>query len=115
MDINVSSHVLDTATGLPAADIRLQMFYYTGSNLIDEGNFSIDNNSNEHWSLVGESTTNQDGRAKVFLPMCEDTSTLKGIYKMIFYTQPYFQRTATPSFYPQVDLSVTISYHIIST
>lgn len=47
---------------------------------------------------IGTTFTNSDGRARF------EFDINIGLYKMIFYTAPYFQRNATTNFYPKVEI-----------
>ncbi len=90
-DSNISTHVLDQAKGLPAANLRIELHQninqeeYTG-----EGELT--------WEIVGEMHTDNDGRARFAFDINP------GIYKMVFYTYAYFQQQAVPNFYPKVEV-----------
>ncbi|KAJ1435206.1 transthyretin [Ochromonadaceae sp. CCMP2298] len=93
---NISTHVLDTARGLPAGGIQLKIHRATNE---------IPLNSEFSWERepVAEGTTNADGRALCFFDI------LPGVYKATFYVAPYFERMGTPSFYPRVDIIFRVS------
>jgi 5-hydroxyisourate hydrolase len=121
----ISSHVLDQATGVPGEGIRLALYYQENSSAMMTATIetptsdAYDNNANaiETWVPIGDSVyTNKDGRARVDLPVNTLHNNV-GVYKMIFYTQPYFQRSGTPNFYPRVEIifrlaDPTIHYHV---
>ncbi len=67
----LTTHVLDSAQGKPAAGLRIELLYQNGGNL----------------SKLGEFTTNQDGR--VDGPLLEGESLLKGIYELHFHAGDY--------------------------
>lgn len=80
MSISLSSHVLDTTLGKPAADMHLTL-------MIPEGK-------------IIEAKTNQDGR-------CNDWQGLAfeaGIYQLRFHTKDYLLAHHPEAFYPFVDI-----------
>lgn len=82
---SVSTHVLDTSRGRPAAALPVQLFQQTG----------------DGWSLLAEAETNSDGR----LPSLADVGSLgAGIYRMHFQTGVYFAALGQRAFYPWVDV-----------
>lgn len=84
----ISTHVLDTAAGRPAAGIKVQLFFD------DE--------------VVGSGVTDQNGRLQSLL-----AAPNPGIYRMLFETGDYFPQ----GFYPEVSISFvvrdkTAPYHV---
>ena len=106
---NISSHVLDTATGRPAGGIRVSLFRtYDDVATLDP---ALSQSPTSNWEAVTDSVTDGDGRAKLFF------NVQAGIYKIIFFTHSYFESTGTPSFYPRIEIMVRITdpslhYHI---
>jgi len=101
-DKNISSHVLDTSTGIPAFGIKISLYICPESqDLVNE-----DQGEQQHWILVGERSTNSDGRAKFSFSEFENPhiSEVVMTYKMIFWTDNYFHQTGTPTFYPKVEI-----------
>ncbi len=95
-DSNISTHVLDTAKGIPASGLRIGLMQCTDPNeLTAEGDIP--------WDLVGEGFTDKDGRSRF------NFDINPGIYKMVFYTHAYFARQAIPNFYPKVEVIFRIS------
>ncbi|XP_076032351.1 5-hydroxyisourate hydrolase [Oratosquilla oratoria] len=95
----ITSHVLDTATGKPAANLGLSLHKQSDS---------------LSWTLVSSKVTNSDGRASNFLSQEEFT---QGVYKMRFETGDYFKQLNTKGFYPYVEIVFEIEapeehYHI---
>lgn len=91
----ITTHVLDTALGKPAAGIHIKLSYQVNE---------------AEWLVLSEGETNADGRITNLLP--ENHTLAKGIYRMHFHTGGY-----TPCFYPQVDVVFEIAepgqhYHI---
>jgi 5-hydroxyisourate hydrolase len=66
--MTVSTHVLDTERGRPAADVRVELF-------------------DAHGDLVGEGVTNDDGR------IAELGAADAGTYRIVFHPpSPFFKR-----------------------
>ena len=84
----LSTHVLDTSTGQPAAKIAVMLFAVDG-NVRTPGSTSV---------------TNADGRTDN--PMAEILSA--GVYELIFSVGSYFATKNTPAFYDEI----TIRFHV---
>ena len=84
----LSTHVLDTSTGQPAARITVMLF-------------AVDGNVRTH---VSTSVTNVDGRTDN--PMAEILSA--GMYELIFSVAPYFAAKNVSAFYDEI----TIRFHV---
>lgn len=81
----ITTHVLDTSLGRPAAGLNVLLDFH------EEG---------IRWKLLAESNTNADGRIEDFLP--EDTRLAPGIYRLTFDTASYFHNSRVETFYPSV-------------
>lgn len=94
----ITTHVLDTAAGRPAAGVPISLSLMT-----DEG-----------WKTVGEGVTNSDGRITDLLP----ADQLKiGTYRIVFETGVYFESNGQTGFYPFVPVVFVITeaeqhYHV---
>lgn len=92
----VTFHVLNTATGCPAAGMLVEI-----SNNVSNGDCEPFT-----WQKFGECLTNSDGRGSGLLP-----ATMKeipvGTYKMKFHSKEYFSQTNTTTFYPFVSFLLT--------
>ena len=98
----LTTHVLDTANGRPASNIRVELYN------LDDGR-----------SLITQSVTNADGRLdKAFL---EDEAFIKGRYELVFHAGDYFSalglQLPDPPFVEDVALRFGISdtdqhYHV---
>jgi 5-hydroxyisourate hydrolase len=84
----LSTHVLDTSTGQPAAKIAVILI-------------AVDGGVRTH---VSTSITNADGRTDN--PMAEILSP--GTYELIFTVAPYFAARNIPAFYDEI----TIRFHV---
>nr|VFJ71667.1 MAG: 5-hydroxyisourate hydrolase [Candidatus Kentron sp. FW] len=96
--MSITTHVLNTATGLPAEGIEATL-----SRLID-GEFSI----------IAEGITNADGRIADLLT---DKTLGMGTYRLHFSLEDYFARHGVNSFYPYADVVFKVAeapahYHI---
>jgi 5-hydroxyisourate hydrolase len=96
----ITTHVLDTATGRPAARVPIALFIAETS---------------ESWRLLGKGVTDNDGRIVDLLPA--DHQLARGSYRMRFETGTYFKRENISGFYPYADVVFQIRdarthYHI---
>lgn len=92
----ISTHILDTHLGQPAAGVKIRLF-------------------NQQQQLLAEAETNTDGRvtaADFALADCPE-----GSYSLEFYTAAYFEQKGLDSFFPKVLIyfqikEATQHYHI---
>lgn len=95
----LSSHILDISTGLPAAAVVVQ--------LEKQNSTSLD------WEKIDEKITDQQGRIGNFLPYAVNTN---GTYRLRFITAPYFAKQNSKSFYPFIEVVFQINdqqhYHV---
>ena len=92
----VSTHVLDTALGQPAAGVPVRL-----ERLADGG------------TPLAEAVTGQDGRVAELGP----DGLGPGTYRVVFDTGAYFGRTGQRAFYPEVAISFLVEaadghYHV---
>ena len=98
----LTTHVLDTAIGRPAAGMKVQLYR------IDRG----------HWQHIVTATTNADGRTDG--PILPDDDFAPGIYELIFDAGAYLEATGapgeTPRFLDQIPIRFGMSradhYHV---
>jgi len=88
----LSTHVLDTALGRPAAGVRVTLL-------------------NSHGAAIGSAVTDGEGRARDF------TGTLlSGSYRLRFDVAAYFRESDRECFYDEVVVSIRIDgaghYHV---
>jgi 5-hydroxyisourate hydrolase len=74
----LTTHVLDTAHGTPAAGVRITLY----------------RNAGEHYQLVKDALTNGDGRCDA--PLLEGGAFAVGRYRLVFAAGEYFARLGTP-------------------
>ena len=95
----ITTHVLDTAKGIPAIGIPISLQRPIGD---------------DQWEDITSGTTNSDGRIPNFL--ADDIVLEPGVYRMLFITKTYFEQTETVGFYPEVPVIFQINdtqhYHI---
>jgi 5-hydroxyisourate hydrolase len=96
----ITTHILDTARGCPAADVAITLFRQQ---------------QGENWETIGSGRTNSDGRIADLCP--QDAVLPAGTYRMHFSTGDYFDAISQPAFYPWADVVFTIDgsgqhYHI---
>ncbi|XP_039733257.1 5-hydroxyisourate hydrolase-like isoform X3 [Pteropus medius] len=87
----LTTHVLDTASGLPAQGLGLRL-----SRLEDHG---------QQWTELRTSYTDHDGRCPGLLPAGQMKA---GTYKLSFDTAGYWKQRGQESFYPYVEVVFTI-------
>ena len=98
----LTTHVLDTARGLPAEGIKIALYKVTG---------------NSH-KKIAETVTNADGRTDA--PILPAEKFAKGTYELIFFCGEYLRETgqagADPLFLDQVPIRFGMSeddhYHV---
>jgi 5-hydroxyisourate hydrolase len=81
----LTTHVLDTATGLPAADLSLKLDRLDGS----------------EWTPVAHGRTNHDGRVANLLAPGD---LHVGIWRLRFDTGAWYATRGQTGFYPWVDV-----------
>ncbi len=99
----LSTHVLDTARGRPAAGVPISLDIQRRTSGLSE------------WQELARGVTNEDGRVRDFLP--PGTRLEPGLYRMSFATGEYFRLQGTRGFYPYVEVVFEIHapeehYHV---
>jgi 5-hydroxyisourate hydrolase len=97
--MGISTHILDTAFGRPAANVPVALSLLTGGT----------------WTPLNEAATDSDGRCKNLLP--ESQNLQSGMYRIRFETAEYYRRNDLVGLYPYVEIVFTVSsadqhYHI---
>ncbi|NJL20139.1 MAG: hydroxyisourate hydrolase [Leptolyngbyaceae cyanobacterium SM1_3_5] len=99
----LTTHILDTANGCPAANLTIELW-------------QIDRASGEK-TLLKTTTTNSDGRTDV--PVLNDTEFAIGLYELVFFVGGYFanQTLAEPLFLDRIPIQfgvadVAAHYHV---
>jgi len=96
----ITTHVLDTAAGRPAAGVPVTLEAREG-----EGD----------WREVGRGVTDADGRLRDLLPA--DYGLTEGAYRLSFDVQSYFDARGVEGFYAEVSVSFVVRdagahYHV---
>jgi 5-hydroxyisourate hydrolase len=96
--MGLSTHILDTAIGKPAAGVSLVL-----SRLEDDA-----------WAEIGQGSTDADGRSKALLG---DAPLEAATYRIRFATAAYFAAQNLTGLYPYVEIVFTVRepaqhYHI---
>jgi 5-hydroxyisourate hydrolase len=91
--ISISTHVLDTSLGRPAAGVPVVLERSGGTT---------------QWLVVGHGETDADGRVGALVSASTRLTT--GVYRMVFDTRSYFEKRGTAGFYP----SVTVVFEVRS-
>jgi hydroxyisourate hydrolase len=94
---HITTHVLDAARGVPAADLDV----------------TLERPADEGWIAIGRGRTDADGRIATLGPESLPT----GRYRLTFATGAYFASQGTSTFYPEVVVVVELDdpiahYHV---
>jgi len=84
--MGISTHILDTALGRPAADVPVSLAHWQGGD----------------WALLNGTVTDADGRVKHLLPA--DKFLAAGLYRARFDTAAYYEAQGLTGLYPYVDI-----------
>ena len=91
----LSTHVLDTANGIPAAGVRIELHRF-------------DAGQRRHLKTV---VTNRDGRTDA--PLLTDSELSAGVYELTFHAADYFRSVSvalpSPPFFDQIVIRFGIS------
>ena len=93
----LSTHVLDAASGLPAAGVPV----------------ALDRRSGQAWQPLGQGVTDDDGRLRDLTP----DGLGAGVHRLVFATGEYFAATGQTGFYPEVAVVFEVTdlnrhYHV---
>lgn len=117
----ITCHVLDTASGKPAAGIECTLY------LLSTSTDSLSSISNSTPEPLGTATTNDDGRIMTWtfsskahsaVSKWDDHVITPGVYKIKFETSPYFEKKGSSTFFPFVEVVFKINnppdahYHV---
>ena len=79
----ITTHVLDTSRGCPAAGVRVELHRKIGS----------------EWKQIGEGRTDANGRCQ---SLSEDTKLETGTYRLLFHASAYYEALHTETFYAEI-------------
>lgn len=102
----ITTHVLDTSLGRPAAGVPVVLERCGGR--------APANDAVESTSIIGRGVTDADGRLRDLAP---DGSVADGDYRLRFDTAAYFAQQKLQAFYPEVVIAFTVRdsaqhYHV---
>jgi len=83
--MSISTHVLDTMRGMPAAGLAVSLHR---------------REPDGDWKAVAESETDSDGRVRALT----DEELEAAEYRLEFDTRPYFERSGLNAFYPTISV-----------
>ncbi|HEV7966533.1 MAG TPA: hydroxyisourate hydrolase [Candidatus Acidoferrales bacterium] len=94
----ITTHVLDTSRGRPAADVKVELHKKSG----------------EDWKSIGVGHTDATGRCNSLLG---ETLLAAGTYRLMFHAGAYFQALRLESFYSDIPVifdvhDATTHYHV---
>jgi len=87
----ITTHVLDTAHGRPAAGIPVR----------------LERRSDDGWEELGRGTTDADGRCGALLAAGVEPTA--GAYRLRFAVADYFAATATAAFYDRITVEFRVT------
>lgn len=95
----ITTHVLDTARGRPAAGVPI----------------ALEQRGDSGWTRLGDGRTDEDGRLRTLL--AAGARPEPGTYRLTFDTGAYFRAQGQDSFYPDVQITFVIRaadehYHV---
>ena len=95
----ITTHILDISSGVPARGVAVILERQTEMN----------------WEIIGQSKTDDDGRARDLLAPDEEFSA--GNYRLTFDVESYFQTRQIEGFYAQVTIAFVVRdaaqhYHV---
>lgn len=98
-NFQLSSHILDISRGLPVPHTLIKL-----EKQADNGK----------WIFISENKTDINGRVQNFLPYGSEEN--KGIFKLTYFTESYFNDIKQNSFYPFIEVVFQIKddehYHV---
>ena len=89
--MRISTHVLDTASGKPAAGVPIQLFRRESSG---------------DWRRLASARTDSDGRCAQLLPADEELAP--GEYRLEFDTATYYSAQKVDGLYPAVHITFVV-------
>ncbi len=97
--MGISTHILDTTRGRPAAGVEV----------------TLEREEGGAWVAVGRGATDGDGRVKALLPAGE--APVAGTYRIAFAVEAYFVGRGVEAFYPSVQITFRVRaadehYHV---
>lgn len=106
--LSISTHVLDTSIGRPAAGIRVQLEWRDAPG-------GPGGPGEDDWRVVASGEANGDGRVPNLVP--EGAAIAPGEFRLTFDTRLYFAASSTATLYPAISIVFEVAagqahYHI---
>ena len=86
----ITTHVLDTSRGRPAAGVPVELAVRDGSGA---------------WRPIGRGATDAEGRLRTLMP--DGEVLVAGAYRLVFEVEKYFATDAVRGFFPRVIIEFT--------
>ena len=86
----ITTHVLDTSRGRPAAGVPVELEARDGAGA---------------WRPIGRGATDADGRLRTL--MSDGEPLVAGVYRLVFDVETYFAADAVRAFFPRVIVEFT--------
>jgi 5-hydroxyisourate hydrolase len=87
----ITTHVLDTSIGKPAANVRIKLERKEGDKLVD----------------IGGGATDADGRLRTLIP--NGVRPQATVHRLTFLVGEYFAQRGVKSFFPSVEITFEIT------
>ena len=87
----ITTHVLDTARGLPAAGVGIV----------------LERQQDAAWQLIGRGETDDDGRQRALVP--DGVAAPAGVYRLRFDTRTYFAAQSMIAFFPEITVMFEVA------
>jgi 5-hydroxyisourate hydrolase len=88
--VSLSTHVLDTARGIPAMGVRVR----------------LERSDGDGWTDLADRTTDSDGRIGDLVPSGELTV---GVHRLTFDTAGYCESSGETCFFPEVTVTFAVT------
>jgi 5-hydroxyisourate hydrolase len=90
--MGISTHILDTALGRPAADVPVLLSRWSDS----------------HWQAISEANLKTDADGRVQQLLREGISLEAGLYRVRFETAAYYEAQQITGLYPYVEIAFEV-------
>ena len=95
----ITTHVLDTARGCPAAGVGVELEQL---------------DARRSWTPIARGTTDDDGRLRTLMPA--GAAAMPGTYRLVFATAEYYAGHGSDAFFPTVIVVFSVGdaphYHV---
>lgn len=91
MRASITTHILDTSRGRPAAGVAVTLAL---------------RDADGRWQPVGSGVTDADGRQRALVP--DGVALTRGVYRLGFDTGAYFAALGVEGFYPEASIVFTV-------